>query len=228
MSISTHALLTPEERSRLAAMPELGGGNLLATAMAVHPDPHIPFIRTGRPVINTAGEEQTEFTLAQLDVLVQSWSVWYHEQGVGPRDRVALYMEDTFAYTIHLNALAQLGAIGVLINSKASQALALGLCERTTPVGWFPAGDGNWLVVASANGAADNPAWYYNLAANPDKARIEVRGETVPVTAEQLHGSERQQAWEDIVKAAPSFAKYVDKTDRTIPIIKLTRQQSAV
>ena len=55
MSISTHALLSPEERSRLAAMPELGGGNLLATAMAVHPDPHIPFIRTGRPVINTAG-----------------------------------------------------------------------------------------------------------------------------------------------------------------------------
>ena len=48
MSISTHALLSPEERSRLAAMPELGGGNLLATAMAVHPDPHIPFIRTGR------------------------------------------------------------------------------------------------------------------------------------------------------------------------------------
>ena len=137
MSISTHALLTTEERSRLAAMPELGGGNLLATAMAVHPNPHIPFIRTGRPVINTEGEEQTEFTLAQLDVLVQSWSVWYHEQGVGPRDRVALYMEDTFAYTIHLNALAQLGAIGVLINSKASPALVLGLCERTTPVGIF-------------------------------------------------------------------------------------------
>ena len=137
MSISTHALLSPEERSRLAAMPELGGGNLLATAMAVHPDPHIPFIRTGRPVINTAGEEQTEFTLAQLDALAQSWSVWYHEQGVGPRDRVALYMADTFAYTIHLNALAQLGAIGVLINSKASPALALGLCERTTPVGIY-------------------------------------------------------------------------------------------
>ena len=137
MSISTHALLSPEERSRLAAMPELGGGNLLATAMAVHPDPHIPFIRTGRAVINTAGEEQTEFTLAQLDALAQSWSVRYHEQGVGPRDRVALYMEDTFAYTIHLNALAQLGAIGVLINSKASPALALGLCERTTPVGIY-------------------------------------------------------------------------------------------
>ena len=137
MTISNKPLLSPEQRSRLAAMPELGGGNLLATAMAVHPDPHIPFIRTGRPVINTAGEEQTEFTLAQIDALAQSWSVWYHNQGVGPRDRVALYIADTFAYTIHLNALAQLGAIPVLINSKASPALALGLCERTTPVGIY-------------------------------------------------------------------------------------------
>jgi acyl-coenzyme A synthetase/AMP-(fatty) acid ligase len=136
-SLTNHAILSPEERSRLAAMPDLGSGNLLATALAVHPDPHIPFIRTGRPVINTAGEEQTEFTLAQLDALVQSWSVWYHDQGVGPRDRVALYIADSFAYSIHLYALAQLGAIPVLINSKASPALALGLCERTTPVGIY-------------------------------------------------------------------------------------------
>jgi deazaflavin-dependent oxidoreductase (nitroreductase family) len=98
--------------------------------------------------------------------------------------------------------------------------------ERTTPVGWFPDADGSWLIVASANGAVDNPAWYYNLAANPDRARIEVRGEIVAVTAEQLHGSERQQAWERIIKAAPSFAKYEDKTDREIPVIKLTRQPS--
>lgn len=136
-SLTNKAILSPEERCRLAAMPDLGSGNLLATALAVHPDPNIPFIRTGRPVVNTAGEEQTEFTLAQLDALVQSWSVWYHEKGVGPRDRVALYIADTFAYSIHLYALAQLGAIGVLINSKASPALALGLCERTTPVGIY-------------------------------------------------------------------------------------------
>lgn len=156
--LSTHALLSPEERSRLAAMPELGGGNLLATAMAVHPDPHIPFIRTGRPVINTAGEEQTEFTLAQIDALAQSWSVWYHHQGVGPRDRVALYLEDTFAYTIHLNALAQLGAIGVLINSKAAPALALGLCQRTTPVGIYT--DRSRLATITAGlGSLDGLRW---------------------------------------------------------------------
>jgi PPOX class F420-dependent enzyme/OxyR family protein/deazaflavin-dependent oxidoreductase (nitroreductase family) len=45
--------------------------------------------------------------------------------------------------------------------------------ERAVPVGWFPDGNGNWLVVASANGATDNPAWYYNLAA---AARRRARG----------------------------------------------------
>ena len=48
--------------------------------------------------------------------------------------------------------------------------------ERRTPVGWFPAPAGTWFVVASASGAAKNPAWYYNLAASPTKARITMGG----------------------------------------------------
>jgi len=94
--------------------------------------------------------------------------------------------------------------------------------ERTVPVAWFPDGNGNWLIVASANGATDNPAWYYNLAAHPDQVQIEVEGQKVPVTAEQLHGTERAQAWQQIVTAAPRFAKYQQKTDRELPIIRLT------
>ena len=39
--------------------------------------------------------------------------------------------------------------------------------ERTTPVAWFPGEDGTWLIVASAAGAAQNPAWYFNIAAHP-------------------------------------------------------------
>lgn len=38
--------------------------------------------------------------------------------------------------------------------------------ERTNPVGWFPGTDGSWLIVASAAGAARNPAWYHNIAAH--------------------------------------------------------------
>ena len=94
--------------------------------------------------------------------------------------------------------------------------------ERTTPVGWFPGPDGSWLIVASAAGATGNPAWYYNLAAHPDQVQIEVEGRKVPVTAEQLHGTERQAAWQQIVTAAPRFTKYQQKTDRDLPIIRLT------
>ena len=44
----------------------------------------------------------------------------------------------------------------------------------------------------------------------------------MPVTAEQLHGAERAQAWQQILTAAPRFAKYQQKTDRELPIIRLT------
>ncbi|WP_328998097.1 nitroreductase family deazaflavin-dependent oxidoreductase [Kribbella sp. NBC_00709] len=92
--------------------------------------------------------------------------------------------------------------------------------ERTTPVGWFPGADGSRLIVASAAGAPGNPAWYYNLAANPE-VRIDVDGETIEVRAEQLHGAERAEAWDLITAASPRFAEYQVKTDRELPVIKL-------
>jgi len=93
--------------------------------------------------------------------------------------------------------------------------------ERATPVGWFPGEDGSWLIVASAAGATGNPAWYYNIAAHPNQVQIEVEGRKVAVTAEQLHGAERAAAWQQIITAAPRFAKYQEKTDRELPIIRL-------
>jgi deazaflavin-dependent oxidoreductase (nitroreductase family) len=93
--------------------------------------------------------------------------------------------------------------------------------RRTNPVGWFSGQDGSWLIVASAAGAARNPAWYYNIAAHPDEVQIEVDGRTIPVTAEQLHGAERDEAWQQITAAAPRFAQYEQKTDRVLPVIRL-------
>jgi deazaflavin-dependent oxidoreductase (nitroreductase family) len=93
--------------------------------------------------------------------------------------------------------------------------------ERTNPVGWFPGKDGSWLIVASAAGAPGNPAWYYNIASHPDKVQIEVEGRTVAVAAEQLHGAERAEAWEQIVATAPRFGQYQRKTDRELPVIRL-------
>jgi deazaflavin-dependent oxidoreductase (nitroreductase family) len=93
--------------------------------------------------------------------------------------------------------------------------------RRTNPVAWFAGPDGSWLIVASAAGAARNPAWYYNIAAHPDQVQIEIGGRTVAVTADQLHGTERAAAWQQIVAAAPRFGGYQQKTDRELPVIRL-------
>jgi deazaflavin-dependent oxidoreductase (nitroreductase family) len=97
---------------------------------------------------------------------------------------------------------------------------------RQTPVGYFPDGD-NWLIVASAAGAARNPDWYYNLASHPDNVQIEPgSGRKIRVTAQELHGAERQRAWQGIVAASPRFGQYQEKTDREIPVIRLTPRAS--
>ncbi len=93
---------------------------------------------------------------------------------------------------------------------------------RETPVGWFSGDDGSYLIVASAAGAAKNPAWYYNLAAHPDRVQIETGdGHKISVTAQELHGSDRDEAWQQITTTAPRFADYQHKTDRELPVIRL-------
>jgi deazaflavin-dependent oxidoreductase (nitroreductase family) len=96
--------------------------------------------------------------------------------------------------------------------------------ERATPVAWFPGTGASWLVAASANGAPGHPAWYLNLAAHPEEVEIEVQGRTVAVTAEELHGAEREEAWAQIVAAVPRFGGYEQKTDRVIPVVRLVER----
>lgn len=97
--------------------------------------------------------------------------------------------------------------------------------QRGNPVGWFPGDDGSWLIVASAGGGARNPAWFYNIAANPDRVSIDIDRTNVPVVGEQLHGEERDRAWASITTSSPRFLQYESKTDRLIPIIRLTRSE---
>ena len=110
-----------------------------------------------------------------------------------------------------------LGFNGLILTTIGARSGA----ERTSPVGWWPGPDDSWLIVAAANGAARNPAWYHNIAAHPDNVQIEVNGRQIGVTAEQLHGTERAQAWRQIAAAAPRFAQYQRKTDRELPVIRL-------
>jgi deazaflavin-dependent oxidoreductase (nitroreductase family) len=96
--------------------------------------------------------------------------------------------------------------------------------ERTNAVAWFPYGDGSWVIVASAGGSVQHPAWYGNLAAHPDQVRIELAEGTIPVTAELLTGDARDEAWQRIVAAQSRFEGYQERTDRKLPVIHLTRR----
>jgi len=102
----------------------------------------------------------------------------------------------------------------ITVGSKTGQ-------RRETPVGRFAAPGGGWYIVASANGARQNPSWYHNLAAHPNDVRIVVEGRETAVHAEQLAGEERARVWQDVCAEQPRFAKYAAKTDREIPIIRL-------
>lgn len=97
--------------------------------------------------------------------------------------------------------------------------------ERRSQVCWFPGGHGSWLIVAAAGGTRVNPAWYHNIAANPDEVYIDIDGDVVPVTAEQLQGAEREQAWREVTAAARRFARFQEHTDREFPILRLTPRQ---
>lgn len=94
--------------------------------------------------------------------------------------------------------------------------------QRTAPVAAFPDGPDRWLVVGSNSGAAKHPAWFANLARHPDRAEIELGGRTIKVTPESLVDPERAEAWQRVVKVAPNFAGYEKKTDRLIPVVRLT------
>ena len=94
--------------------------------------------------------------------------------------------------------------------------------RRQTLLGTVPDGEGAWLIVASAAGNVANPAWYHNLAAHPDQVQIEVGGKTINVTATQLTGQDRDAAWQRVTAVQPRYAGYAKKTDRLIPVIRLT------
>jgi acyl-coenzyme A synthetase/AMP-(fatty) acid ligase len=137
MALSPRTLLTTDARRRVAKHAGLGGGNVWHTAVELSPTPNLPALIADRPLINTVGCEQSDYSLAQLDELAQAWSAWYLDQGVGPRDRVIVYIEDSFEDQLQLAALAQIGAIPVLINGRMAADAALGLMYRTGPVGIY-------------------------------------------------------------------------------------------
>ncbi len=126
--------LSVKQRAVVASDASWGGGNLLQAAIDSNPHPEVALITLARPLAGNDGQPLQTVSLLELDELAESWAAWYSTQGVGPRDRVAIWIEDSFAYSVHYYALSRIGAIGVMINSWAPASSASWLCRQTAPV----------------------------------------------------------------------------------------------
>ncbi len=92
--------------------------------------------------------------------------------------------------------------------------------KRTSPLLYFRDGE-DMVIVASKGGFPKNPAWYYNLKANPDTA-VQVGSHHVPVRARVATAEERERLWPMAVKAYRGYADYqVRSKGREIPLVIL-------
>lgn len=90
---------------------------------------------------------------------------------------------------------------------------------RINPMMYLADGD-RYLVFASKAGADTNPAWYWNLRAQPH-VTIEVGDLTLEVEATELAEPERTEKFRAQAERYPGFVDYERKTDRVIPVIAL-------
>lgn len=94
--------------------------------------------------------------------------------------------------------------------------------ERTTPLLCVPDGD-TMLIAGSYFGGPKTPLWVGNLRAADGEATIELRRERLQVHATELTGDDRTSAWRTMLATWPNYAKYEQRTERTIPVFRLAR-----
>jgi deazaflavin-dependent oxidoreductase (nitroreductase family) len=94
--------------------------------------------------------------------------------------------------------------------------------RRAVPLTYLPDGD-RYLVTAGNAGADSHPAWYHNLAANPD-VTVEVGTEAFKAVAVIADEAERRSLYELFAAAYPQAAGYQAQTTRPIPVVILTRR----
>lgn len=90
---------------------------------------------------------------------------------------------------------------------------------RRTPIIYLEDG-ANLVVVASMGGQDVNPAWYFNLRANPD-VEVEIRGARRPVRARAATADETARLWPELSTMWPAFEDYKKRTDREFPVFVL-------
>ncbi len=83
----------------------------------------------------------------------------------------------------------------------------------------------DYFVIGSRAGHVQHPRWYLNLQAHP-VAEILVNGVRRTCVAETLDGAERVAIWNRFEVFNKGFARYQERVDRIIPIVRLRSLES--
>ena len=94
--------------------------------------------------------------------------------------------------------------------------------RRTSPLTYTTDGD-DIVLIASRAGDHRHPDWYYNLVANPDVV-IEIGEDRFEATATVAEEPERSRLLGARIDVMPRFGGYVEATERTIPVVVVTRK----
>ena len=78
--------------------------------------------------------------------------------------------------------------------------------------------EGEYALIASQGGAPTNPAWYYNLVADPTALMIQDGPEAKDFVAREVTGEEKAIWWARGVAAYPPYDEYQEATERVIPV----------
>jgi deazaflavin-dependent oxidoreductase (nitroreductase family) len=98
---------------------------------------------------------------------------------------------------------------------------------RPTSTPLFYARDGRRLLIAASfAGSGVSPGWYNNLVADPE-VEATVDGTTARYRARTLTRAEADAAWPKLLAVYPTFARYLQRARRTIPVIELTSRRRA-
>ncbi len=93
--------------------------------------------------------------------------------------------------------------------------------KHTIPLLYLHDGD-NIIVIASWGGRDYPPHWYLNVTADPTVS-LQINAETWTAVARELNEPERTQWWQHAVAAYDGYAEYQSRTERVIPILRLSR-----
>jgi len=91
--------------------------------------------------------------------------------------------------------------------------------KRTIPLAYIRDGSA-YVITASAGGADKHPGWFFNVRSNP-QVTLQVKDQQMRAVAEVAGSEKKSELWPQLLKVAPNFASYQQRTSREIPMVIL-------